>query len=279
MNVILLGTAPSSMSLAPFGNPEWEIWACSPGTYGLAVQNGVKFDKFFELHRWEKHQPWFSEGYVDFLRNFDGEVIMSEAVPEVKGCALLPWQYLVSKYGPYFFTSSLAWMMAMAIEAGAKKIGLYGVDMAATTEYLDQRLGCQYFAQLAVSKGIEVGVPPESDLLRPAPLYGICETSHAWIKQRSRNIEINGRLKDAQERYKTAHDEIHFLQGVLDDQDWQLHSWFGGIDTQGQFFTAPPKVPALMHVHEEPLEEFVEEVKPKRGRPPKKKARGRPRKS
>jgi hypothetical protein len=34
-----------------------------------------------------------------------------------------------------------------------------------------------------------------------------------------------------------------------------------------------------MHVHEEPLEEFVEEVKPKRGRPPKKKARGRPRKS
>jgi hypothetical protein len=239
----------------------------------------VKFDKFFELHRWEKHQPWFSEGYVDFLRNFDGEVIMSEAVPEVKGCALLPWQYLVSKYGPYFFTSSLAWMMAMAIEAGAKKIGLYGVDMAATTEYLDQRLGCQYFAQLAVSKGIEVGVPPESDLLRPAPLYGICETSHAWIKQRSRNIEINGRLKDAQERYKTAHDEIHFLQGVLDDQDWQLHSWFGGIDTQGQFFTAPPKVPALMHVHEEPLEEFVEEVKPKRGRPPKKKARGRPRKS
>jgi hypothetical protein len=40
MNVILLGTAPSSMRLAPFGNPEWEIWACSPGTYSCYVGAG-----------------------------------------------------------------------------------------------------------------------------------------------------------------------------------------------------------------------------------------------
>jgi hypothetical protein len=39
---------------------------------------------------------------------------------------------------------------------------------------------------------------------------------------------------------------MHFLRGALDDQDWQLHSWFGNIDTQGQFFIAPPNVPALM---------------------------------
>jgi len=118
----------------------------------------------------------------------------------------------------------------MAIEEQPERIAFYGVDMAATTEYLDQRLGCQFFAREAAKLGIEVGVPPESDLLRPAPLYGVCEQSHAWIKQRTRAVELNGRLKQQQEAYTEASNQIHFLQGAIDDQDWQLHSWFGAHD-------------------------------------------------
>ena len=292
MNVILLGTAPSSIQLAPFANPEWEIWSCSPGTYGAP-----RHDRFFELHRWEPHQTWFSEGYMQFLRDFPGEVVMSEHVPEVKNCVLLPWRELVAKYGPYFFTSSLAWMMAMAIEAGAKKIALYGVDMAANTEYHDQRMGCQYFALMAAARGIEVGVPPESDLFRPAPLYGVCETSHAWIKQRARNIELNSRLTDASERAKTALEEIHFIKGALDDQDWNLHSWFGGVDTQGKEFTTVPHVPALFGLRDQGIGTvggtvYLDDVDPYRFNttPPQpaakkaprkaaKKTRGRPRKA
>ena len=239
MKVVLLGTAPASMNLAPFGG-DWEIWACSPGTYG-----SPRIDKFFELHRWEPGQEWFSEGYVKFLESFEGEVIMSAPVESVKGCSLLPYEKLVDKYGPYFFTSSLAWMLAMAIEAGADKIALYGVDMAATTEYHDQRMGCQYFAMLAKSMGIEVGVPPESDLLRPAPLYGVCENSHAWIKQTARARELAGRLNQAKQASEKARDEISFLTGAMDDQDWNLHSWFGNVDTLGQKYTSPPVVPVL----------------------------------
>ena len=158
--IVLLGTAPSSMSLAPFGNPEWEIWACSPGTFGLAVYHGVQFDRFFELHRWEPGQPWFSKDYVDFLINFPREVIMGSHVPAVPNCKVLEAARLVETFGPYFFTSSLAWMCAMAIEEQPETIAFYGVDMASNSEYLDQRLGCQYFAQEAARRGIEVGVPP-----------------------------------------------------------------------------------------------------------------------
>ena len=239
MNVVLLGTAPGSMMLAPFGNPDWEIWSCSPGTHGAP-----RHDVFFELHRWEDAE-WFSEGYKQFLRDFKGPVWMSQPVPEIPNCNVLPWQDLVGKYGPYFFTSSLAWMLAMAIEAGAEKIGLYGVDMAATTEYESQRLGCQYFCSVAHEMGIEVGVPPESDLLRPAPLYGVCETSHAWAKQRSRNIELNTRLQSIKADLNQKTQEKAFLEGALDDQDYQLHSWFGGVDTQGRDFCSPPDTPVL----------------------------------
>ncbi len=239
MNVVLLGTAPDSFGLAPFGG-DWEIWSCSPGT-----MNAPRVDKFFELHRWEPGQPWFQESYVNYLKEFKGQVIMSKEVPDVPNCEILPYQDLVAKYGPYFFTSSLAWMMAMAIEAGAKKIALYGVDMAATTEYHDQRMGCQYFAMLAKAKGIEVGVPPESDLFRPAPLYGVCENSHAWIKQTVRARDLARRVNEHQKLIEENTQQMHFLKGAMDDQDWQLHSWFGASDTLGQEFTSPPDVPIL----------------------------------
>jgi hypothetical protein len=242
MKICLLGTAPDSMRLAPFGG-DWEIWSCSPGTQGVP-----KIDKFFEVHRYEPGQPWFSEAYCEFLKNLKCEVVMSKVIPDIPNSVLLPHEELVAKYGPYFFTSSLAWMMAMAIEAGATKIALFGVDMAATTEYSEQRLGCQYFAMIAKSMGIEVGVPPESDLLRPAPLYGVCENSHAWIKQTCRARDLARRVQEFEAQAEQAKMQAQFLKGAMDDQDWQLHSWFGNMDTLGQEFTTVPDVPAINQV-------------------------------
>lgn len=238
--VCLVGTAPASMMLAPYDNPDWTIWTCSPGTVGVP-----RSDRHFELHRWEPGQSWFSPVYVKWCEEHK-EIMLQAPVETVQNGHILDWPTLVNKYGPYFFTSSLAWMMALAFEEGYTKVALYGVDMAATTEYEMQRAGVQYFAMLGASMGIEVGVPPESDVLRPAPLYGICEGSHVWIKQRARNVELNQRLTHDRAEMERLKEQIAFMAGALDDQDWQLHSWFGSIDTQGQFFTSPPNVPALM---------------------------------
>jgi len=232
--VALLGTAPSSFSLAPFANEEWDIWACSPGT-----ASAPRADRRYELHRWEPEQEWFSEGYIKILSECKGPVIMSEQVDVVPNCQVIDWMAHVERFGPYFFTSTLAWMMADAIVEGYEKIALYGVDMAATSEYHDQRMGCQYFAMLAASMGIEVGVPPESDLLRPAPLYGIAETSHLWIKETSRARELAGRLRTATDQAAALDKEIHFLNGALDDQDWHLHSIVGAYDTQNSACISP----------------------------------------
>ncbi len=233
--ICLLGTAPQSFRLAPFDDPTWEIWACSPGTTGAP-----RIDTFFELHRWEPGQPWCSPGYVQFLKDFGGDVVMSDPQTEIPNCLRLPWENLVERYGPYFFTSSLAWMLAMAIDLRPTQIKLCGVDMASATEYYDQRLGCQYFAMIAAQRGIDISVPPESDLLRPAPLYGVCETSHAWIKQTARARDLAARSRDAQQAITEKTAEMHYLKGALDEQDWVLHSWQGGVDTQGQQFTRPP---------------------------------------
>jgi hypothetical protein len=240
-NVCLLGSAPASLRLAPFGNANWAMIGCSPGVYGVAPRN----EAWVELHRYEPGQPWFSPEYCQFLINYPGPVWMAEKRPEIKNSVELPLEMLIQKYSPYFFSSSLAYMMAMAIEAQFKKIALFGVDMAAATEYKDQRLGCQYFAIIARAHGIEVGVPPESDLFRPAPLYGVSETSHARIKFLARRRELESRLAECLQGQAQAKDTSLFLRGALEDLEWAEMDWLGNVDGPSNGFLSPPIVAAM----------------------------------
>ena len=234
--ICLLGSAPSSLRLAPYANPKWAMCGCSPGVYGVAP----RAEAWVELHRYEPGQPWFSPEYCQFLANFRGPVWMAEKRPEIPNSIELPIAHLIQKYSPYFFTSSLAYMMAMAIECGFKKIGLFGVDMAAASEYKDQRLGCQFFALMARARGIEVGVPPESDLLRPAPLYGISEVTHARVKFMARRRELEARVQAALQTQQNAKDETLYLRGALEDLEWAEMDWLGNVDGPSSRFTEPP---------------------------------------
>lgn len=241
----LLGSAPSSLRLAPYGNANWAMCGCSPGVYGVAP----RVESWVELHRYEPGQPWFSPEYCQFLANFPGPVWMAEKRPEVPNSIELPLVSLIQKYSPYFFTSSLAYMMAMAIECGFKRIGLFGVDMAAASEYKDQRLGCQYFAIIAKAHGIEVGVPPESDLFRPSPLYGVSETSHARIKILARRRELEARVNNALQAQQIAKDETLYLRGALEDLEWAEMDWMGNVDGPSSCFLEPPMVAAMQQLH------------------------------
>jgi len=239
--ICLLGSAPSSLRLAPFSNPNWAMCGCSPGVYGVAPRS----EAWVELHRYEPGQPWFSPEYCQFLANYPGPVWMAEKRPEVPNSIELPLVDLIKKYSPYFFTSSLSYMMAMAIECGFKRIALFGVDMAAASEYKDQRLGCQYFAIIAKAHGIEVGVPPESDLFRPSPLYGVSEVSHARIKMLARRRELEARVQQALAAQQQAKDESLFLRGALEDLEWAEMDWMGNIDGPSSRFLEPPLVAAM----------------------------------
>ena len=240
-NICLLGSAPSSLRLAPFSNPDWAMCGCSPGVYGVAPRT----EAWVELHRYEPGQPWFSPEYCQFLANYPGPVWMAEKRPEIPNSIELPLVELIQKYSPYFFTSSLAYMMAMAIESGFKRIALYGVDMAAESEYHQQRLGCQYFAIIAKAHGIEVGVPPESDLFRPSPLYGVSEVSHARIKMLARRRELEARVQQALITQQNAKDETLFLRGALEDLTWCEMDWMGNVDGPSSRFLEPPLVAAM----------------------------------
>jgi len=266
MRIAILGTAPSSVRLAPFGDSSWQIWACSPGTYPILP----RCEKFFEIHRWEPgvigrpetQKSWFSPEYVMWLAQRECGVVMTIPAPEIKNAIALPVKQLTDKYGHFNFTSTIAWMLAMAIEeileqrakttASAKQaeadgqrnfcapppdmIGLWGVDMAATEEYGYQRAGCQFFVQLAADLDIQIVLPPESDLMTPPPLYGVFESSHKAIKLTQRKRELEGQLAHAKQVFEESKLAVARFEGALDDLNYIMNNWMFEGEVKGVEF-------------------------------------------
>ena len=243
--IALLGTAPSSMALAPFKDPSWAIWACSPGAYSICAQN--RSDVWFEPHRWlptppgqfgaPGTKPWFSPEFHTFLAAHKGPVFMSLPQASIPTSVRIPFEQLIEKYGPYFWTSTIAYMIAMAIDvlapraaAGEKvAIGLWGIDMAATEEWSYQRPGCQHFIGLAQSLGIEIVLPAESDLMRPPTMYGVGELNPRHVRLASRKAEVEAQIA----QLTAQHDEIikrtMLLKGALGEIDYVLGAWSDDI--------------------------------------------------
>lgn len=218
MKIAICGSAPSSLPLAPFEDPTWEIWGCSPG-----AANGVRrASVWFELHRWG--QDWLTDSYRQFVAKVP-KVYMIEPVPDVPNSVAYPKDEMLAEFGPHFFTSTPAWMMALAIQQKPEEIGIWGIDMAADGEYAEQKQGCLYFIQIAKSRGIRITVPPQSDLLRPVPLYGFSEASQMMIKLRVREAELQQRLDHNLAQTDGMVREGMFLKGALDDLRYVIRTW------------------------------------------------------
>jgi hypothetical protein len=163
MKVAILG-ASSSKELAPFSDATWQIWTCSPGTVGVP-----RVSQHFEIHLpgdIAREGPAYDE-YLKLI-----PVFMQEKSPEYPFSIRYPKEEMLAEFGPHFFTSSVSWMLALAISQKADEIGLWGIDMTAGEEYDHQRPGCFRFLEIARDRGIKITLPASCGLLKPSRLYG-----------------------------------------------------------------------------------------------------------
>lgn len=240
MKIALVGSAPASVRAAPYQDPNWKIYGCSPGVYGVAA----RVDEWFEQHLWEPGQPWFSPEYVQWLTALPGRGVtlwVGGPILSIPGAKRYPFDQVLAEYDPqqWFCSSSLFWMMARAMEAikdEAKaqgraidathdKIAFYGVDMAADSEYEMQRAGIHFMAYKAAALGIEVGAPPESDLFTPRFRYGADEWTHSYRKMRARRSELEHRKQAAEVAARQNADMAMFLNGALEDLKYCGDTW------------------------------------------------------
>lgn len=236
--IAIVGSAMSSTLLAPFREPGWAIWCTSPATFA-AVANLRRADVWFELHRWLPYEPgeqgqpgtrpWFSPEMRQFLREFRGPVFMTETHPDIPRSVHFPYNELLEEFGPYHFASSVPLMLALAIMARPKTIGIFGVDMAATSEYAYQRPHCQHFVGLAKAAGIEIVLPPESDLMRHTTVYGLGEHNPRHIRISERIKELTAQKGQLEMAIAQNTASLQQVMGSLDAHQQFLSTWTDDI--------------------------------------------------
>lgn len=168
MKIAIVGTAESTRGAAPYGDDSWQIWSLGANIHAIP-----RYDRWFELHHqrvleacgaWQQLYPK--------LKQAGEKLTIGHPNPNLPDAKLIPLEELMTAYGKYF-TSSIAWMIAMAIHEKPTEIGIWGVEMQGDGEYAHQKPCCEYFLGMAKGMGIKVYVPEQSTLLRAERMYAI----------------------------------------------------------------------------------------------------------
>ncbi len=245
--VAIVGFATGHAHLAPFDDPNTEIWGLNQLWKVLPDR---RFDRWFELHDLDLFYR-SNEQHRAFLKAFDGPVYVraqdyalalewgiETAVP-------FPDEIVVTQFLPYF-NNTVSWLIALAILMndlhrnhdghGYEWMGLYGIDMAQDhllqAEYSEQRPSCEYFIGLATGRGIEVYLPHGADLLKTSHLYGyedsgpVMEKMGSRFQELGRNKEqIRGQLNQLEAQGKALEGQISQMDGAMQEVTYWRKNW------------------------------------------------------
>lgn len=172
MKIALVGRYPKTFLQAPCDDPEWEIWATGALSFGALP----RVDAWFELHKWSENRGQFADvirddaRYLDWLK-VQPRVYIHGGGDEFPGAMAYPFAEMHEIYGPYFFSCTPAWMMALALTREPEAIGIWGIEMSSESEHVLYRTGFHHFVQIAHDRGIEIIIPEGSTILDAVP-YG-----------------------------------------------------------------------------------------------------------
>ncbi len=121
-------------------------------------------DKIFELHAPYRWRSWFSD--------FKSKLVICYDAPGFEECERLPTSELVELHGRVF-GSTISWMLAYGALLGYTDIGLFGIDMFAKYEFLDQRDSLYYVWGRLSMMGVTVFAPEGNGVGLPETLYGL----------------------------------------------------------------------------------------------------------
>ncbi len=232
--VAILGTAPSTRHLAneqPY--PEVEVWALND--CWSFVQR--PWQRWFEIHGLSL---WKADGpeHEEFLRTGQspsqpdcyaapGAQVMMLGGTQFEGpeqyahlpmATPYPYEAIVERFGmgnntdhPYL-TSTIDYMIALAIYEGVDEIKVFGINHSTSTEYQHQRPAAEYWLGMVQASGIRLTIPDICPLLQ-APLYG--PKRKGYIDEK--------RLETRQARLSYELDEISNVKHQLDGAAQTIH--------------------------------------------------------
>jgi hypothetical protein len=163
--VAICGTATSSRDEILKQPDNVEIWSLNQG-----YKWQPRVDRLFDIHH---HAAVRDEKHVEWLKtNTTVPVYMLDTYEHLPMSIRYPLEDVLEG-GRYrkVFTSSISYMLALAIHERVSEVRLLGVDMATDSEWAYQRDGCLYWIGVAEGLGIKVYLPDISPLSQQY-LYG-----------------------------------------------------------------------------------------------------------
>lgn len=193
------------------------------------------FDRWFELHDMQTITD--SEPDAAHLKWLQAQpagrpIYMQEEHADIPASVRFPIERMCRVFGRYF-TSSIGYMLALAISEGRDDdlkvvdpekvydhIAIYGIDLAADSEYADQRPNTEYLIGLAKGLGVTVTWPKASALLKADRLYGYepglgdGPVGEAYDRKR---------LKDLSAQHKDALAAVHTIEGAMQEAENRIN--------------------------------------------------------
>lgn len=162
----IVGFAASSKDLAPFNDPTWEIIGLNQ-----LYRHIPRADRWLEIHHNFLEHVVEGTDHMEWLASAPIPIYMVDRVPGIPNSVRFPIEYVMEGHTDYF-TSTVAFAIALAIKEGFREIGLWGIDLIVGDEYFYQKSCAEFWLGVAHGKGITVTLPPTSALLRQSHRYG-----------------------------------------------------------------------------------------------------------
>jgi hypothetical protein len=226
--VAIVGFCESTRGRAPYDDPSTEIWACNHLHPYLPkrADGSLAWDRWMDIHTpewsaqylkpevWADHKAWLEKDHGP------GRVIyMQQAYPEFPNSVAFPVAELTERFGRAYFTSAIAYQIALAISLGFSEIQLWGIDLRHDTEYGMQRPCAEYWAGRAEGMGIKLVVPDEAAVLHGDGLYGYAEIAGSWAEMDRALLADLKRFREqfaaAEQRNRQVLDEMATLDGAI----------------------------------------------------------------
>ena len=215
--VAILGFTDHRAIAFDLPHDEWEVWGLNELYRYEPIE---KFDRWFEIHDRAILDP--DKRHIEDLGKITTvPIYMQDHYDDIPNSRPLPKGQIERALGDFgvYQTSSIRWMLAMALLEGFKEIGVFGVDMAQESEYAEQRNCVEWLLGVAVGRGVKIHIPPNSDLLKSIGQYGY-------------GFEGKGFMLKLQDRMTWLKKEELGYVDAIKSLDAQYKDKRGGLDAQ-----------------------------------------------
>jgi hypothetical protein len=209
--VCLVGYAENSRHMAWWDDPDCEIWAVNQ-LYRFIP----RADRWFQIHHNWRESKYWAEGanLEEWLAACPIPVYMIGREPDVPNSVPYPKAWVKEQLGLHeYFTSTIAFMLGLAIAEGFETVGMYGIDQIIGREYHFEKACTEFFFGIMHGKGIKYCLPETSAVLwqshtygyEPGPDYGF------WGLDK-----LSRRAEQLHQAVLACRDHVHNCQGKVE---------------------------------------------------------------